>query len=284
MSEQPTGQDAPQPGEAGAENRPATSRSDSPTSGAERRVAPGPPEPGANQGKTEPAAGEGNVSPGAGSYGSDYGSSGVGADQPDRADRGTTPAEAPAGGEGASLGPGEAFRQPQRYGESPEPIATDNEAGARVAAPGGPVSERPVDPTTGNDADATYGLQTDAMAGTSQDAAAATGIRRAVHEGDGGDTRGALAPGDGPRVFGGDDTVEPPERLTTNPDGVAPVRPEGVLPDDQVDTRSSAATAGEMLRPHEQAAQGDTDPMPHDERPVTGVHRRSAPSGEVGSQ
>jgi hypothetical protein len=284
MSEQRTGQDVPQPGEPGAENRPAGSASDSPSGGAQRRVEPGPPEPGSNQGKAEPV-GEGNVSPGAGSYGSDHGSSGVGIDQPDRLDRGTTPAVRPAGGEGGSLGPGEAYRQPQRYGESPEPIATDNESGARVAAPGGPVTERPVDPTTGNDADATYGLQTDAMPGTSQDAAAATGIRRAVFEGDGGDSRGALSTGDGPRVFGGDDTVEPPEHLTSNPQGVAPVRPEGVLPDDQVDTRSSAAAAGEALRPDvEQPAQADTDPMPHHERPVTGAHRRSAPSGEVGSQ
>lgn len=201
MSDQHT----PRPGEPGHENQPAGPEGQGQRSGAQRRVSPGAPVPGTNQGKAEPI--------------------------------------------------GEAHRQAQRYGESPDPIGSDDAAGARAAAPGGPAHRRDPEPTSGEDAGATYGLRTHAMPGTSEAAAPAEGVRRAAFE---------------VETAGPAQTVETP--VTARRTG-------------ESGPGSAAATSGEALQPHvEQTVTGDERPGPSHERPVTGVHRPSAPTGEVGSQ
>lgn len=246
-------QDAPRPGEPGAESEPY---GDSPTGGAERRVTPGAPEPGTNQGRAEPV-GEGNVSPGAGSYGSDAGGTGVGTMQPDRAANRVPAAGAqPVSSNAQPTGrpdAGSAPRQPQHYGSSPEPIGTDDVAGAGAATPG-----RVTDPeaTTGQEADATYGLRREAMPGTSEAAAEAQGVRRAAEE----------PAGTGWAGTGSAGIEQPLNERRTGESGPG----------------SAGATRGEALQPPvEQTLTGDEEPPPSHERPVTNVHRSSAPSGEV---
>lgn len=251
MSEQET----PASGEPGYGNRPDAAGSAG--SGAQRRTSPGGPEPASNQGKAEPVAGEGNVSPGTGSFGSDAGGGdGVGTAQPDRGGHAGPGLGVPAGGQGASVGSGEAFRQAQRQGTSPDPIATDDEAGARATAPGGPAARRPGAEGSGDDAGVTGFAETPAP-GTFETAAPAQGVRRAVYEREG--TGGTDAPAE---------KVELP---------VGERRTGGSGPG------SSAAAQGERPQPHvEQTQTGDAEPGEHHERPVTGTHRPAAPSGEVG--
>ena len=247
-------QETPAPGEPGYDNRPEAAGN--PRTGAQRRTS-GAPEPASNQAKTEPVAGEGNISPGMGSFGADRGGvAQVGTDQPDRAGHPGPGLDVPAGGHGASLGGGETFRQAQRQGTSPEPIGTDDAAGARAMAPGGPAATRPEGGGSGDDAGVTGFAQTP-MPGTVEEASAARGVRRAVYEGDG--------------VAGSDVPAEKVEL------------PVGERRTGSSDPGSSAAAQGERPQPHvEQTQTGDAEPGESHERPVTGVHRPSAPSGEVG--
>jgi hypothetical protein len=203
-------------------------------------------------------AGEGNVSPGTGSAGADTGGvSGIGTGQPDRAGHAGPGLGVPAGGEGASVGGGTAFRQAQRQGTSPEPIATDDEAGARATAPGGPAGRRPGAEGSGDDAGVT-GFAGTPMPGTFETAAPAQGVRRAVYEG--ADADGSNAPAEKVEL--------PVGERRTGASGPG----------------SSAAAQGERPQPHvEQTQTGDAEPGEHHERPVTGAHRPAAPSGEVGS-
>jgi hypothetical protein len=197
-----------------------------PESGAQRRTAPGPPEPAANQAKTEPT-GDGNVSPGTGSV-----DAGVGAE---------------AGAGSAGTGQPDAGRAP-RAGVA---------GGAAASAPGGPASGPAGVAGSGDDAGVT-GLAETPMPGTSEASPAAQGVRGAVDEG------GGPAASD-PSATG----IEQPVNMRRT-DGSGP--------------GSAAAARGEALQPHvEQTQTGSATPPPTHDRPVTGVRRPAAPSGEVGS-
>lgn len=247
MSEQPPRSS----GEPGYENEPAPGDV---RTGAERRTQPGPPTPGTNQGKSEPA-GAGNTSTGTGES---PGTTTVGRDQPEDA----RPPGLGSGAGGAPVahdvrgpvGSGSSHRQPQRYGNAPEPIATDDQAGARAATPG--ASGSSVD-TTGRDVGATYGLAREAMPGTVETSTEATGVRRAAYEGRLGDVAGSDVPAEKLTA------AENARRLGDGPE-------------------SSAAARGESLQPAvEQTQTGEQEPRAAHERPVTGSHRPAAPSGEV---
>lgn len=243
MSDAPT-----TPGEPGYANQPVGD--DGEAMGAGRRTSSGPPVPGTNQAKAEPI-GRGNTSTGTGEG---HGGS-VGSGQPEDVPSGG--AAAPRGGHSGdvrgAVGAGTSHLQPQRYGETPEPIATDDAAGARAASPlaGGTGIE-----TTGSDAGATYGLQREAMPGTVEEAQQAPGVRRPAHE-----SGGSAASG--------------------TPGG-SPVAPTNVRRTGH-GTGSSAATRGEALQPVvEQTQTSSPEPRDTANRPVTGVHRPAAPNGEVG--
>lgn len=245
-------QKTPEPGEPGNENQPGNA-GDRPEAGAGRRVEPGrAPEPGTSQGRDEPLGPAGTVSPGMGSHGDEQAGRTTGAD-PD-ASQVPPPPSAPAG----------SHLQAQRYGESSDPIATDDTRGieAMTRSAGAAGNADPGSGTPG-EVEGVSANTEDAATGTSENAAPVVGARTATAEGD------ADAPGTDVGHGAGGGAVG----------GSSPAGSGGSA--GQPGSGSPAAAHGEDPGAASEQSPGEEPRRRADERPVTGAHRPSAPSGEV---